>query len=180
MAGDVTGRIDPEQIARIYESLAEPLRRFLKSLLADEALAEDVVQTAFAKLVEQGANVQPGALRAWLFQVAYREAMLVKRRGRTHAHAARQWAESQSTVSEADVAAALVSAETLEQVRGALTKLSPAQQQVLRMRVYENKAFAEIAKELRLPLGTVLSRMHAALQRLRIELQKLRGKGIRE
>jgi RNA polymerase sigma-70 factor (ECF subfamily) len=38
------------------------------------------------------------------------------------------------------------------------------------MRIYENKSFAQIAGELRIPLGTALTRMRAALGKLRLQL----------
>ena len=37
--------------------------------------------------------------------------------------------------------------------------------------MYEGKKFAEIAEELKWPLGTVLTRMHAALKKLRKALE---------
>jgi RNA polymerase sigma-70 factor (ECF subfamily) len=39
------------------------------------------------------------------------------------------------------------------------------------MRIYEQKRFIEIANELRVPLGTVLSRMQLALSKLRRSLR---------
>ena len=41
------------------------------------------------------------------------------------------------------------------------------QQTVTRMRIVEQKKFTEIAHELQLPLGTVLTRMRLALEKLR-------------
>jgi DNA-directed RNA polymerase specialized sigma24 family protein len=41
------------------------------------------------------------------------------------------------------------------------------------MRIYDNQKFAEIAQRLDLPLGTVLSRMRAALGRLKSGLERL-------
>jgi DNA-directed RNA polymerase specialized sigma24 family protein len=38
------------------------------------------------------------------------------------------------------------------------------------MRIYEEKTFATIAKELKIPLGTALGRMRAALIKLRAKL----------
>jgi DNA-directed RNA polymerase specialized sigma24 family protein len=38
------------------------------------------------------------------------------------------------------------------------------------MRIYEEKTFATIAKELRIPLGTALGRMRAATIKLRAKL----------
>jgi len=51
-------------------------------------------------------------------------------------------------------------------VRQALGELPPRQQQIVHMRIYEEKTFAVIARELGIPLGTALGRMRAAMQKL--------------
>ena len=43
---------------------------------------------------------------------------------------------------------------------------------VVRMRIYEEKTFARIAKELKIPIGTALGRMRAALIKLRARLDE--------
>lgn len=173
MVGDAQGKLDPTEVARQYDELAEPLRRFLLTILRDRSLVQDVMQTAFAKLVEQGADVERSCYRAWVFRVAYNEAMLHLRRGKVHAHAIRRWAGNRvSPHGDDDVSASVLHAETIGAVRRAIEQLPEPQQQVLRMRVYENKTFAEIAKQLGLPLGTVLSRMHSALAKLRRQLDQ--------
>jgi len=50
--------------------------------------------------------------------------------------------------------------------------LPPEQQQVVRMRIYEDKTFAVIAAELGIPLGTALGRMRTALIKLRAKLEQ--------
>ena len=56
----------------------------------------------------------------------------------------------------------LLRLESVQSVREALEELPPEQRQVVRMRIYEEKTFATIAKELKIPLGTALGRMRAA------------------
>ena len=65
----------------------------------------------------------------------------------------------------------LLRLETIERVRRAIQELSAPQQQIVRMRIHEEKTFAAIARELGIPLGTALARMRAALARLREKLQ---------
>ena len=64
----------------------------------------------------------------------------------------------------------LLRLEAVEGIRLALESLPPEQRQVVRMRIYEEKTFATIAKELKIPLGTALGRMRAATTKLRERL----------
>jgi len=64
----------------------------------------------------------------------------------------------------------LLRLEAVQSVREALEELPPEQRQVVRMRIYEEKTFATIAKELKIPLGTALGRMRAATIKLRARL----------
>jgi RNA polymerase sigma-70 factor, ECF subfamily len=163
------GKLDPAIVAQLYERYGEDLRRFLVGLLRDIHLASDVLQTTFAKLAELGHTTREASRRGWLFRVAYHEAMLLRRRaamGETHL---RRVAWSRDAVAE-PVDQSVVRQETVDRMRQAIDELPPAQRQVVRMRIYEEKTFAVIAEKLQIPLGTALGRMHAATEKLRARL----------
>ena len=61
--------------------------------------------------------------------------------------------------------------EKVELLKRRINELSEQQQQVLRLRIFEDMTFAEIAKTMRIPIGTALSRMRLALDRLRASSQ---------
>jgi RNA polymerase sigma-70 factor (ECF subfamily) len=63
--------------------------------------------------------------------------------------------------------AALASRQDEGQVRGALAQLPYDQQRVVEMSFYQEKAHAEIAAVLGIPLGTVKSRLRLAMAKLR-------------
>ena len=67
--------------------------------------------------------------------------------------------------------ARLLQWESVERVRKALNRLPSEQRQVVLLKISEQKKFAEIAAELSLPLGTVLTRMQLALTKLRRALE---------
>jgi len=159
-------KLDPAVVAALYADHAEPLRRFLLGLLRDPALAGDVLQATFTKAVERGHATAAESRKAWLFQVAYREAAAIRRRQATAVRVTRQLAWSQRA-GEDPADEPLIRSETVEAVRAALTQLPAKQRQVVEMRIYEEKTFATIAQELGIPLGTALARMRAALKKLR-------------
>ncbi len=166
-------QIEPAVVAALYLEHADELRRFLVGVLRDEHLAADVLQVAFAKLVERGHGVEPGARKSWLFTVAYREALALRRRQAVERSAMQRLADEDSAVRRLPDAAdaRLLQWESVERVRKALNRLPSEQRQVVLLKISEQKKFAEIAAELSLPLGTVLTRMQLALAKLRRALE---------
>ncbi len=163
--------LDPAEVARLYLEHAEPLKRFLAGVLRDPQLAHDVLQATFAKLVESGGGTQSDKRKAWLFKVAYNEALAIRRRQSTGDRVVRR-AAWQLPHSSQPADEPLIRVETVEAVRKAMEQLPAEQQVVLRMRVYEELTFAEIARQLDIPLGTALARMRSALTKLRTFLNE--------
>jgi RNA polymerase sigma-70 factor, ECF subfamily len=165
-------KLDSAIVATLYSQHAEELRRFLFGLLRDGQLVQDVMQTTFIRLAEVGHTSQEQTRKAWLFRVAYNEAMLCKRRAGVHQKAVYRLTVESETESTGRPGDELIRRETAEAVRDELERLTPEQQDVVRKRIYEGKTFAEIARELQAPLGTVLGRMHSALRKLRERLTR--------
>lgn len=162
--------LDAATVARLYLENANDLLRFLRAVLRDEQLAQDVLQTAFARVAERGGEVAPGSLRSWLFQVAYREALALRRQRENRERLQAQRAADLQRDGPPAPEEVVLRREVVDRVRAALESLPPEQRLVVRARIYEGKKFAEIARELGIPLGTVLSRMRAAMARLRAAL----------
>jgi RNA polymerase sigma factor (sigma-70 family) len=163
------GKLNPSIVAALYLAHGEELRRFLLGLVRDPALAADVLQTTFARLVERGHETREETRKSWLFRVAYHEAMAVRRREAVGDKIVRKVAwQSNGDVPTAEER--LVRFETVQGVQDELANLRSEERQIVRMRIYEEKTFAVIAKELGIPLGTALARMRTALIKLRKRL----------
>ncbi len=169
MTADDVSKIDPAVVAALFLDHEEELRRFLVGVLRDRQLANDALQCTFAKMIEHGHEVREASRKAWLFRVAFNEAMLLRRREATGDRVIRRAAWSRRH-EEAGSDEPLIRFEEVERVRAALTELPVDQQRIVRMRIYEEKTFAVIADELAIPLGTALARMRAALEKLRMRL----------
>src|SRR5581483_9740755 len=115
---------------------------------------------------EAGHTARSETLKGWLFRVAFHEALAVKRRNGVGNRALRTIASIPRESGERPDQT-LIRAETVVSVRHALNALPEEQRRVVCARVYENKTFARIADEFGLPLGTVLTRMRLALDKLR-------------
>jgi RNA polymerase sigma factor (sigma-70 family) len=169
------GRIDPAVVRALYECYADEMRLFLMGVLKNADLADEALQNTFAKAVESGHTAREESVKGWLFQVAFHEALLLRRRGQVHTRSLRQLVQRVSSEGPDRPDDRLVRSETSEQVRRALAELPADQRQVVEMRIYEDKTFAAIADELSAPLGTVLTRMRLALKRLSRRLGSEQG-----
>ena len=154
------------------------LKTFLAGVLQDRHLAEDAFQKTVVRAIETDRTGRQETLRGWLFQVALNEARQIRREIRRE-NTQRQKLADQAGASELTgfagrsndlkwmVDAVLVSDDLAMAIRRSLAKLPPDQQEVVRRRIYEGQGFAEIAADMKLPLGTVLTWMRRALMRLK-------------
>lgn len=171
MSAAESGKLESAVVAAMYVDHGEELRRFLIGLVRDPQQASDVLQATFAKLVERGHETQAESRKAWLFRVAYHEAMALRRRQSVGDRVYRNVAHQANGLAGA-ADEPLVRLESVEAVRAALDELPAEQRQIVRMRMYEEKTFATIAEELNIPLGTALGRMRAALIKLKARLDQ--------
>ena len=77
------GKLDSAVVAALFEQHSDELLRFLTGVLRDHQLASDALQAAFTKMVERGHETSEESRKAWLFRVAYNEALAVRRRQKT-------------------------------------------------------------------------------------------------
>ena len=156
----------PGPIEVIYADLSIELRRFVLGVVRDPEVADDVMQATFVKALERGHEARSETIRGWLFRVAFHEALATRRRSITHEKGLRRLA-SFGRKDRPGPDDPMIRNETVEAVRKALGELPEEQKRVVLARVYEEKTFAQIAGEFGLPLGTVLTRMRRALERMR-------------
>jgi RNA polymerase sigma-70 factor (ECF subfamily) len=161
------------RVLACYEQHGEELGRFVMGVVRDPDRAGDVMQATLSRALELGHTARPETLKGWLFRVAFHEAMAVRRRERAGETARRRLAElgRASAPGPGPPDEALIRVETARVVRRALRDLPEEQRKVVVARVYQDKTFAQIARESGLPLGTVLTRMRLALDKLRRALR---------
>ncbi len=166
--------MDSAEIAALYVAHSAELRRFLIGVLRDTQLANDVLQTTFARLVERGHETQAASRKAWLFRVAFNEALATRRRQSVGIQVLERasWTCQRAASGPEE---ALLRLESVDAVRAVLNQLPAELQQVVRMRIYEEKTFAVIAEELGIPLGTALGRMRTAVTKMAQRLRGLNG-----
>src|SRR5947209_13764414 len=87
--------------AVIYERYHQTLYRYCRSLLRDEADAQDALQSTFAAAfaaLRRGQRDAP--IRPWLFRIVHNESITVLRRRRSHSELTEQLAGAAASAEE--------------------------------------------------------------------------------
>ncbi len=149
----------------LFERFESPIFHFLLGVLRDHHSAEDALQETFVKALLHSDSVDRDHFRAWLFTIAYREAMLIKRKQK-HQY---ESSEQIFTIMDKEPSGPEMAdrQEQAQQVRALLDQLPGQQRDVIRARIFEGKRYREIAADLGCPLNTALARMHDGLKKLR-------------
>jgi hypothetical protein len=92
------------------------LRAFLVGILRNRDLAAEVLQTTFSRALEEKNSPREESLRGWLFQVAFREALALKRRQKIHVKSLGGLAWIKPTAAESSESSAS-RAEMIDKVR---------------------------------------------------------------
>ena len=120
--------------------------------------AEDVCQTVFLKLLEQP-DLMPGREKAWLMQVTANECRDLLRSS---------WWKRTVPLEQAFQIPKTEADKTIYLLR----KLPPKYRVVLYLHYYEQYTTAEIAQLLKIPTGTVSTRLKRARERLKTMLKE--------
>ncbi len=149
-----------DEAHRIVE-LIPRLRRYARALVSDRARADDLVQDTLERAWNKFHLWRPGSdLRAWLFTVMHNVHVNQVRASRDHAMLDDEGPE----MAVAGVQGASLEIRDLER---ALAVLPPEQREVLLLIALEDMSYAEVASMLDIPIGTVMSRLSRAREKLR-------------
>ena len=160
-------RLRGEEVEDLFRRFAPGLRRFLRGVLRDRDQAEDALQQTFVTATEKAQMAEPDHLKGWLYKVAFRHALATRRRAEVEQRVLADPSVGPSASLATDPAQDAIDQEKLAWLRGELAALPAPQREVMRLRLRESLTFAEIARRLDCPLGTVLTRARLAMERLR-------------
>lgn len=151
----------------IFVHFAPRVKSYLLRLGASDALADDLAQEAMLTIWRKAELFDPAKASAstWIFTIARNLRIDAIRRERRPEFDPNDPALVPDDEMPPDTR--LLRDHDDARVRGALTKLSADQAQVVRMSFFAEKPHSEIAKELGLPLGTVKSRLRLAMAHIK-------------
>lgn len=187
--GVAAGPTDEELLTRFrngddataFESLVHRYERelfsYLRRYLGNAEMAEDVFQATFLQIHLKKERFEEGRrFRPWLYTIATNQAIDAQRRNRRH----RMVSLDHRTGDEGDVGSLvemlsgceITADETMEKeesrewVRGAIEELPDTLKSALLLVYHQGLKYREAADALGIPVGTVKSRLHAALHKL--------------
>lgn len=165
---------DDASFRAIIERHHDELLHFLIRLVGDRQAAEDVFQETFLQIHHSAAGFDAERrFRPWMFTIAAnkgRDYLRRKARRRT-LDLSNPVGNSSGETEYIDLMAVNVpapgdAAENRERdrlVQEALDELSPALREILLLAYFQRLSYSQIAEDLQIPLGTVKSRLHAAV-----------------
>jgi RNA polymerase sigma factor (sigma-70 family) len=140
---------------------------YARWLTKNEADAEDVVQDAYVRALRFFSSLRGEDARAWLLTIVRNTwyGRFPRRAGGGVMTVVEEEADYQADASP-DPEAQLIQQQTVEQVRRALETLPTDFREVLVLRELEGLSYKEIAAIVGIPIGTVMSRLARARERL--------------
>jgi RNA polymerase sigma-70 factor (ECF subfamily) len=163
-------------LVRRYE---RELFGYLRRYLGDSNLADDVFQNTFLQVYVKIAQYEPGRpARPWLYTIATHQAIDALRRNARHQSVSLD--QNREELPNGEVRAlvellesrdpgpvnAVQTEELRERVRASVDRLPGFLRQVVVLVYYQGLKYREVADILDIPVGTVKSRLHAALVKL--------------
>lgn len=150
----------------LWEQLEPQMRRLAWAVVRDWDLASDAVQETFAKFAEKFDEIAAEHREGWLVRSVQLVSQNLRRKHQRLETGCSSFL-SEAASGDSEHTAQVEARDQAEYLRACMRSLPESQQVVLKMRLAEGRRFAEIAAKLDLPLGTVLSRMRLAIEKLR-------------
>ena len=170
---------DRESFEELVHRYERELFGYLRRYLGDAEMAEDVFQQTFLQVHLKCEYFEPGRrVRPWLYTVATNQAIDFQRRNRRHRMISLDRCIGGNAAREAGALVELLdspeagpvenaeSAERADQLRRAVDGLPEPVKQVVMLVYFQGLKYREAADVLDIPVGTVKSRLHAAIGKL--------------
>jgi len=163
-------------LVRRYE---RELYGYLRRYLNDATLADDVFQNTFLQLYLKRDQYEAGRpVRPWLYTIATHQAIDAMRRAGRHQAVSLDDPKQNGNPNDVNTLMSLLESrdvgplevvegvERQQRVRAGVDALPEFLRQVVLLAYYQGLKYKDIADILRIPVGTVKSRLHTALLRL--------------
>jgi RNA polymerase sigma-70 factor, ECF subfamily len=164
---------DAEALGAFYDATRRRTFGVLLRAVGDRGLAEEALVDVYEQVWRIASTYDParGGAEAWLFRLARCRAIdLVRARLRLRRRTVAAEAAYLREDPRPDAPRAIESAEQTDRLAAVVNRLPEAQRRAIETAYFGGLSYAESAQALGVPLGTVKTRMRAALAALRAAL----------
>ena len=157
---------DEEAFKTLVDLCAGRFYGYFYRLTGNAEISNDLLSELFVKLVSKISSFKSGYFEQWLFTVASNVFYDHLRRQKRDKKLIEEQAKNLATTSvdESDD-------ERLDQLQKQLAKLDEQTRELIVLRFYSDMSFKEIAQLRKEPIGTVLSKIHRGLAKLRENIE---------
>ncbi len=165
-----------EELVRRYE---REIYSYLRRYLADPEMAQDAFQTTFLQVHLKCHQYEAGRkVRPWLYTIATHQAIDAQRRNKRHRMVSLDRSNHRRDEDESGSLGELLvsreigpgghfeNSERRDKVRSAVQDLPDQLRSAITLVYYQGLKYREAADALGIPVGTVKSRLHAAIEKL--------------
>ena len=162
---------DREAFSYLYDNYSGALFGLIFKMVNDKELAEDILQEAFVKIWNNFSNYDSskGRLFTWMVNIT-RNLTIDTLRSKGYKKQSKIYTDENSVNNISDSSRAAEKFDAMG-IRKQLTLLTNDQKQIIDLAYFGGFTQDEISKQLGIPLGTVKTRMRAAILELRKVLQ---------
>ncbi len=166
------GRSQPEAVRLLYQRYGRMVYSVALRAVSDPSAAEEITQDVFLRIWEKAETYRADKAKVvtWIARIARNRAIDVYRQRRSRDdRASAGWEELKqaATAPSPHPGERMETARLQGRVREAVASLPPDQKTALTLAFFQGLTHKEIAEELGEPLGTVKTRIRAAMQKLR-------------
>jgi RNA polymerase sigma-70 factor (ECF subfamily) len=163
-----------EAISQLIERHSSRVYDYIRMMVKDEQLAEDIYQETFikaVKVIDEGRYKESGRFLSWVMRIAHNQVI-------DHFRAEKQNKNITPTTAGYDILATqspleksieeeLIGSQIEADVRKLVAHLPEEQREVVKLRYYDGLSFKEIGEQTEVSINTALGRMRYALINLR-------------
>jgi len=170
---DLARQGDPSAFSQLVQRYSKRVYLSVLAVLGNQVEAQDVTQEVFILLMRKFSLYDPRyPFYPWLYRLARNTALnWLKKRKEGEA----EYQESAS-LSPYDVPEeGYLKKEAADELWQTLQSLDLNSREILQLKYYQDCSYKEIAEILQIPVGTVMSRLYSAKQRLKEQMLKREG-----
>lgn len=165
---------DKSAISRLIERHSRRIRDYVRMMVKDNDVADDILQETFIKavrVIDDGKYSDKGRFLSWMMRIAHNQVIdyfrSEKQKHQINESDAGYNVLGSLKYAERTVEDEMVSEQTDSEIRRLVELLPEEQREVVKLRYYSNLSFKEIAEQTNVGVNTALGRMRYALINLR-------------